>query len=63
VIRSRIVDISFNISRHVIEELAASPFLFSMQLEETTYISQRSQLLVFVHYVPADAIKEELHTT
>uniref|UniRef100_A0A7M4F4W3 Zinc finger BED-type containing 5 n=1 Tax=Crocodylus porosus TaxID=8502 RepID=A0A7M4F4W3_CROPO len=59
VIRSRIVDISFNILKQVIEELAASPFPFSMQLDETTDISQCSQLLVFVCYVHADTIKEE----
>jgi hypothetical protein len=59
VIRSRIVYISFNISKHVIEGLAALPFPFSMQLDETTSISQCSQLLVFVRYVHADAIKEE----
>jgi hypothetical protein len=54
VIRSRMVDF-----KHVIEELAASPFPFSMQLNETTDISQCSLLLVFVRYVHADVIKEE----
>jgi hypothetical protein len=37
--------------------LAASPLLFSMQLVKTADISQCSQLLVFVRYVHADAIK------
>jgi hypothetical protein len=37
--------------------LAASPLPFSMQLVKTTDISQCSQLLVFVRYVHADAIK------
>lgn len=55
---SRIVDFSFNILKNITEELAALLFLFSMQLDETTDISQRSQL-VFVRYVHADAIKEE----
>jgi hypothetical protein len=59
VISSTIVDISFNIFKNVTEELAASPFPFSMQLDETTDISLHSQLLVFVRYVHADAIKEE----
>jgi hypothetical protein len=59
VIRSRIVDISFNILKEVIEELAASPFPFSVQLDETTDISQYSQFLVFVRYVHAAAIKDE----
>lgn len=59
VIHSRIVDMSCNILKQVIDELAASPFPFSMQLDETTDISECSQLLVFVRYVHADAIKEE----
>ena len=41
------------------EELAATPFPFSIQLDETTDVSQCSQLLVFVRYVHADTIKEE----
>jgi hypothetical protein len=41
-IRSTIVDISFNSLKHVIKELVASPFPFSMQLDETTDISQYS---------------------
>jgi hypothetical protein len=48
-----------NILKHITEELAALPFPFSMQLDGTTDTSQRSQLLVFVRYVHADAIKEE----
>jgi hypothetical protein len=56
---SRIVDISFNILNYVIEEMAVSPFSFSMQLDETTDTSQCSQLLVFVRYVHAYAMREE----
>jgi hypothetical protein len=48
VIRSRIVDISFNILKHGIDEMAASPFPFSMQLDEATNISQCNQLLFFL---------------
>jgi hypothetical protein len=59
VIRSRKVDISFSILKYVVKELAASPFPFSMQLNEATDFSQCSQLLIFVRYVNADAIKEE----
>lgn len=59
VIHSRIVDISSNILKQVMEELAATPFPFSMQLDEATDVSQCSQLLAFVRYVHADAIKEE----
>jgi len=39
VIHSRIVDISCNILKQVMEELAATPFSFSMQLDEGTDIS------------------------
>lgn len=59
VIHSRIVDMSSNILNQVMEELAATPFPFSIQLDETTDVSQCSQLLVFVRYVHADTIKEE----
>ncbi|XP_042210866.1 protein ZBED8-like [Homarus americanus] len=59
VIHSRIVDISSNILKQVMEELAATPFPFSMQLDETTDVSECSQLLVFVRYMHADAFKEE----
>ncbi|XP_042901087.1 protein FAM200C-like [Parasteatoda tepidariorum] len=43
----------------IIDELKVSPFPFSMQLDETTDISNYSQLLVFVRYVSLDTIKEE----
>ena len=56
-IHSRIVDISFNILRQVMEELAATPFPFRMQINESTDISQWNQLLVFVCYVHADSIR------
>jgi hypothetical protein len=58
VIRSGIFAISFSILKNVTEEWAASPFPSSMQLDETTDISQCSQLLVFVRYLHADVIKE-----
>jgi hypothetical protein len=46
-----------NILKHVIEELTASPFPLSMQMDEG--ISQCSQLLVFVRYLYADANSDE----
>ena len=58
-IRSRITDIFNNILEQVIEKLKASPFLFSMQLDESTDVSQCAQLLVYVQYMHTDAIKEE----
>jgi hypothetical protein len=59
VIRSGIVYISFSILKNVTKELAAFPFPFSTQVDETTDISRCSQFLVFVRYVHADAIKKE----
>lgn len=61
VIHSRIVEMSSNVLKQVIEELNASPFPFSMQLDESTDVSQCSQLLVFVRYVQHEtrSIKEE----
>jgi hypothetical protein len=57
---SRILDISCNILRRVVEELAASPFAINMQLDEIRDISQCNHLLVFVRYVHTDAMKEFL---
>ncbi|XP_050064407.1 protein ZBED8-like [Aphis gossypii] len=44
-INSRISDMSTNILEQVIQELDSTPFLFSMQLDEGTDISQCSQLV------------------
>ncbi|XP_030765502.1 protein ZBED8-like [Sitophilus oryzae] len=45
----------------VVEELIASPFPFSIQLDESTDVSQCNQLFVFVRYVQQDtcSIKED----
>ena len=58
-ISSTITDISNNILEQVMEELQVSPFPLSMQLEERTDVSQCAQLLAYVRYMHADAIKEE----
>ena len=58
-INCRINDIFNNILEQVMEELKASPFPFSMQLDESTDVSQCAQLLAYVRYMHADAIKEE----
>jgi len=47
-INSRITDISNNILEQVMEELKASPFPFSIQLVESTDVSQCAQLLAYV---------------
>ena len=58
-IQSRIADISANILKQVMEELKTTPFPFSLQLDESSDISNCCQLLVFIRYVHADTIKEE----
>ena len=59
VVESRI-DISENILKQVMEELATSPFSFSLQLDESTNVSYCSQLVCYVHYVNGNEIKEFL---
>ena len=51
IISSRITDISNNILEQVMEELKAPPFLFSIQLDESTDVSQCAQLLACVRYM------------
>jgi len=58
-IHSRISDMSTNILEQVIAELDSTQFPFSMQLDESTDISQCSQLLVFVRYIHSGSSKEE----
>ena len=41
------------------KELKASPFPFSMQLDESTDVSQCAQLLAYVRCIHADATKEK----
>ena len=59
IVQSRIVDISNDIRNRVMQELKNSPFKFSLQLDETTDVSQCCQLLAFVRYVHNNSIKEE----
>ena len=59
VVKSRIDDISKNILKQVMEELATSPFPFSLQLDESTDISYCSLLVCYVRYVNGNEIKEE----
>ena len=59
VIKSGMADIANNIFKHIMEELAASPFAFSMRRNESTDVSQCSQLLFFVRYAHCEKIKEE----
>ena len=60
VVKSRIDDISENILKQVMEELATSPIPFSLQLDESTDVSYYSQLVCYVCYVNGNEIKEFL---
>lgn len=57
----RISDMLTNILEHIIGELGNwNSFSFSIQLDESTEISQYNQLLVFVCNIFAETSKEEL---
>ena len=53
----RINEISLNIEEQVVDEIKKS--LFAIQLDESTDVSQFSQLLAFVRYVHGGNFKEE----
>ena len=55
----RIKEISQNIKEQVVDEIKKFPS-FAIQLDESTDVSQYSQLLVFVRYVHEENFKEEL---
>ena len=58
-ISSRIDDMSNDILAQVVADLISSPAKFSLQLDETTDVSNLSQLAVFLRYVKDDMIKED----
>jgi zinc finger BED domain-containing protein 5/7/8/9 len=58
-ISDRIEKMSKDILAQVVADLISSPAKFSLQLDETTDVSNLSQLAVFVRYVKHDEIKEE----
>ncbi|XP_040294297.1 protein ZBED8-like [Bufo bufo] len=58
-ISDRIEDMSKDILAQIVADLISSPAKFSLQLDETTDVSNLSQLAVFVRYVKDDVIKEE----
>lgn len=59
IISSRMDDMSNDILAQVVADLISSPAKFSLQLDETTNVSNLSQLVVFVCYVKDDMIKED----
>ncbi|XP_040275747.1 protein ZBED8-like [Bufo bufo] len=58
-ISDRIEDMSKDILAQIVADLISSPAKFSLQLDETTDVSNLSQLAVFMRYVKDDVIKEE----
>ncbi|XP_075719811.1 protein FAM200C-like [Rhinoderma darwinii] len=58
-VSDRIEDMSKDILAQVVADLISSPAKFSFQLDETTDVSNLSQLAVFVRYVKDDVIKED----
>ena len=56
---SIINDMSNEILAQVVADLISSPAKFSLQLDETTDVSNISQLVVFVCYMKDDVIKED----
>ncbi|XP_032081565.1 protein ZBED8-like [Thamnophis elegans] len=59
IISDRIEDMSKDILAQVVADLISSLAKFSLQLDETTGVSNLSQLAVFVRYVKDDVIKED----
>ena len=57
-IKSRIHEMSDNIKSKVLSKIDTSP-VFALQLDESTDISNLSQLLVYVRYVADERINEE----
>ncbi|KAF2366001.1 protein of unknown function DUF4371 [Trinorchestia longiramus] len=58
-ISDRIEDMSKDILAQVVADLISSPVIFSLQLDETTDVSNRSQLAVFMRYGKDDVLKED----
>lgn len=58
-IRDRIEDMSKDILAQVVAGLISSPAKLRLPLDETTDVSNLSQLAVFVRYVKDDMIKED----
>ena len=57
-IKLRISEMSENIKTKVISKINSSP-VFALQLDETTDVSNLSQLLVYIRYVANEKINEE----
>ena len=59
VIAGRVADMSCNILDQVVQEIKDSPIRISLQLNESTDISNISQLIVYTRYIKECGIKDE----
>ena len=59
VIAGRVADMSCNILDQVVQEIKDSPIRISLQLDESTDISNISQLIVYTRYIKVSGIKDE----
>ena len=59
VIAGRVADMSCNILYQVVQEMKDSPIRISMQLDESTDVSNISQLIVYTQYINDGGIKYE----
>ena len=58
-IARRIKDLSIDIHNQLISDLKASPLKISIQLDESTDVSNCSQLICFVRYIKEKKVEEE----
>jgi len=58
-VHRRIVDLSYDILDQVIHEIKSSSYGFSLQVDESTDVTNMAQLIVCVRYVFNDNIKDE----
>ena len=59
-IQRGITEMSTDINEQIFTEVQGSKYGFSIQLDETTDVSNCAQLLVFVRYATKDSIPSEL---
>lgn len=58
-LRQKIKEMSLDITTQVVSEIKQSPAKISMHIDESTDVSDHSQLLLFVRYIHEKNIKEE----
>ena len=59
VIAGRVADMSCDILDQIVQEIKDSPIRISLQLDESTDVSNMSQLIVYARYIKDGDIKDE----